>query len=80
MRWPLNALLAALVGIALGLSGCATLNTACNVAPLVSASAADAITILERDWHLDHAKAVQWQAILATGAKGASLFCGVAGR
>lgn len=62
------------------LASCASLPiaAACNVAPLATASAQEAIAILERDWHLSHEKAVQWAAILATGAKGIAAFCAVA--
>lgn len=61
-------------------SGCAGLPiaTGCNVAPLVSASAQDAIAILERDWHLSHEKAEQWAAIIRKGASGVALFCAFA--
>ena len=64
------------------LGGCANIPiaTGCNIAPLVSASAQDAIAILERDWHLSHQKATQWAGIIRKGADGVALFCAFASR
>lgn len=59
------------------LSGCATLPlaTACPTALQAASTAQSVIELLERDWHLDHAKAVSWSSIILKGASGISLFC-----